>query len=1784
MALNFDVSPYYDDTDEMIAKKYLRSLFHPKRPVQARELTGIQRTLQDQIGKFADHIFENGSPVFEGGLNINFQHAYVKLVDPSGSIELDSLVGLTFTNDTTVALSDIGTANDDGIQAIVNHVVPNLGGTQPATIYVTYTSGDGAGNSVYSASQTLRARDANGNLVTLTTAPSSPSGKGTTATIKQGIYYMNDFFHVVDSQIIAVERYSSTPSKRIGLRFVESYVTHKDDSDLLDNAAGFTNETAPGANRYKVELTLEAADPDIDDSSALQDEDFAELAKVDNGVIIRFVRGPNYSELGDVLAKRTFEESGDYTVESFVPSIQEHESDPDKFVINVDPGVGYIKGYRVETVDSIPVTLDKTRRDPEDVNLAADGNNIFTFTSGGSYVQITGASGFIAQTSASEYATVLLEDGSGVDIATAKLRAVRRTPAGDPDEFDVFIFDLRYESGKSNTDFTDSPPSTLKIKNAAYGTFTGNIVFQSDGNAVKTPESNAAASSTSYIKSDDQDTFSYSVGASNLASQQNSLPLLVRLPQESTKEVNDITFEVIRYFTGNDASSGSFTINQPTAELTFTETDIEDYTVIDVTNGGNILTPVTDFTISVNLIDGSDIDFNIVGVSPPPDNVAVIAPMTKTSPSAAKTKTETTVVDEVTAAITNGTAKLEHADVIEITTVETSGGDDVTELFDFNSGQRDNFYDVGYIIDKTGNYEGQAMTVTYKYYAHGGGGDYFDVNSYPVDPEDVGTYTSSKGDVYKLKNVLDFRPRAEDLSVQDTDNLFNGTGANLSSVLRPDSAIQLDLDYYLNRIDKVYIDTEGNLGVLQGISALNPKRPENLDNALTLFEVRLPPYIDSINDIDIIEKDNRRYTMRDINNIEKRVKNLEDVTTLSLLEVSLANLQIFDDQGRSRFKNGFLVDPFNHHGYGDVNSDDYHCSMDQEFGFLAPEYNLSFVPVFFDHDNVTDNVNIKFHDNISGADPDDIETNVGDVRGNLVTLDYTEKLQIRQPFTTRFDKINPNQTNVQFGLLHLSSAWERSWNKAIAPIVNSPDINFYAERNIIDENKVFGIRKSGWNTMWFGDPDDETDNPEFGRRIKRKITNRRIKFQAQGLKKNTQVYPFFDGVDISAYCYPKGGSFGDALVTSRKGNLKGIFQIPDPLTDATAPVWLDGIRYMRLTDSSDNDPEDITTLAETPYVIAGKKTAKAFLRSTLPTRRERKRLRRGVTGGPLVTNIDPIAQSFSFNLQGGVFLTKINLYFSQKDENDIPVKLHIVPTDNGVPDNEILPYSEVLVEAEDVNTSIGGTEATTFEFTDPVYLLPNQEYAFVISTASTSYEIATGEGGKNDGNTGALATQAAGVGKMFQSIDETSWNEQGNRAVRFDAYVADFFKGAAVSSATGTLLLNNGVDYLNGQDVDTYANLVSRADNLDVTNPAAIGADYNPFVQIINDRDIITEASSDIITINQPNHGFQAGDKVLIHIPGYDESSTELVNNLTMGDLVGEQTVYTDTANEVLVDSYQIQLQSPTTTPNADAPLSLGSNNIVYITRNIAADIMKPVVSQIVLSDTSIGWTLDTVTRRSINGSQTAYAAVTGEKVFNEKDVEFNTPRMIASTRNEVEHFSSGKSLKLKATLTTNRWNISPVIDIDNAQVVAVENRINNPAATERNYIAETAASGTSSAAKYISTPVTLQNSANSLRVFIGVNRPSGSDVEVYYRVLPAGDETSLDTVDWIQFDNPTERPTTDNRSLFYEYAYVEDGDGTGIEEFNRFQIKIVMQSSNAARVPKLTDFRTIATTISEGA
>jgi hypothetical protein len=298
MAMDFSIEPYYDDFDE--TKKFYKTLFRPGYAVQTRELNQIQSTLQNQVNGVGKHLFKEGSVVVPGNIMYDNEFPYVKLqLLNSSSVNTNSLLA---SLDKTLI-----TGASSGTTAVVLHVEPSTD-TDPPTIYVKYVSG----STVFTDGESITNEDS----VELLVATSSATGTGTIAALGDGIYYINGYFVNVYYKFVTVGKYINgssasnlQPTAKLGIVWSESIVTSTDDESLLDNAQGTPNYAAPGADRYKIDTDFQVV------SYTTPPLHFVELISVNEGVATVSQNQPQYNEIERELARRTYEESGNYVVD-----------------------------------------------------------------------------------------------------------------------------------------------------------------------------------------------------------------------------------------------------------------------------------------------------------------------------------------------------------------------------------------------------------------------------------------------------------------------------------------------------------------------------------------------------------------------------------------------------------------------------------------------------------------------------------------------------------------------------------------------------------------------------------------------------------------------------------------------------------------------------------------------------------------------------------------------------------------------------------------------------------------------------------------------------------------------------------------------------------------------------------------------------------------------------------------------------------------------------------------------------------------------------------------------------------------------------------------------------------------------------------------------------------------------------------------------------------------------------------------------------------------------------
>ena len=478
---NLNISPYYDDFSS--EKNFYKVLYKPGFPVQARELTSSQSILQNQIQSFGDHIFKEGSVVIPGNISYVGNYSSVKIQEEiygtDVSLYIKEFIGKKVTG------------VNSGISGIIKYVaLPSTDDVDDITIYVTYVTGDKDSKiNPFSDGEQLTCSEnvTYGNTTINAGTPfssliaSDATAIGSAAYITKGVYFIRGYFVNVNDQTIILDYYSNEPSYRIGLKIDEILANAKDDESLYDNAKGFSNYAAPGADRLRIDLTLTKKDLGDQD-----DTDFVELLRVKNGKIKIIESKSNYNIVKDWIAERTYDESGDYTVEPFKLSVHDSLNDnlgngglfdknektdqlntpsKDLMALKISNGKAYVKGYDQEKVGTTIIDVDK----PRDVGINSTASVNFNM---GSVLRVNNVSGIAKQGGYVQLYDEFGQAGNNIGTARAYNLSLRNQEYSDA----TTVWDLRLFDIQTTTQITlnasvtsDELPDSSFVKGKSSG-------------------------------------------------------------------------------------------------------------------------------------------------------------------------------------------------------------------------------------------------------------------------------------------------------------------------------------------------------------------------------------------------------------------------------------------------------------------------------------------------------------------------------------------------------------------------------------------------------------------------------------------------------------------------------------------------------------------------------------------------------------------------------------------------------------------------------------------------------------------------------------------------------------------------------------------------------------------------------------------------------------------------------------------------------------------------------------------------------------------------------------------------------------------------------------------------------------------------------------------------------------------------------------------------------------------------------------------------------------------
>ena len=696
--------------------------------------------------------------------------------------------------------------------------------------------------------------------------------------------------------------------------------------------------------------------------------------------------------------------------------------------------------------------------------------------------------------------------------------------------------------------------------------------------------------------------------------------------------------------------------------------------------------------------------------------------------------------------------------------VDTDGnlvsGEDITHYFTFDDGQRDTFLDVSRLVLKSGfDAPNGQIVVGFDYFEHSQG-DFVTVNSYlheaGVGEDEVPLFNSAVYGTISLKDVIDFRPKVDSTSVisgfQDRSLLasgeftaFTGPGGVSSSTPAVDTNLEFTISFsesqYLDRIDGVFLTKKGDFILKEGNSSLNPAKPEAIDDSIALCYVYVPSFTTRSEDVKVIPVDNRRYTMRDIGKIEKRVERLEYYTTLSILEQQALNMQVKDDIGFDRFKTGFIVDNFETHKVGNLKSIDYKCSIDSQQSVLRPQVK-------------EDSFSLK---EVNESNDQRI-LNGYVYNDGIVTLPYSNLNLVQNTFATKTINPNPFVVLQYAGDVELDPSIDQWFDDATKPLLVNDNTGlftiFSAKQNVYESfSSIYNNFVINWvgsdRTFYNTTPltnitsvlsssnveeasvsstsNISPQNFELAQGTSKKVVGKKsvlnalqlfartkaVKFTVKRMKPETELFAFLDGRNIGRWINPdirytgiagnSTSSFGGPIITDSNGNASGIIVIPSGFPPVEGTSWtgdvetveydntVEGIKFstgektIRFTSSStDENKEVVETYGEAKYFALGALPENP--QSVISTRPSIFKANEGVQSTESNTDLEikpnPLAQTFKVeNYEGGVFATGIDLFFNKKSPS-IPIRVYLTNVDIGKPSKNIIPGSISVLNPE----------------------------------------------------------------------------------------------------------------------------------------------------------------------------------------------------------------------------------------------------------------------------------------------------------------------------------------------------------------------------------------------------------------------------------------------------------------------------------------------------------------------
>lgn len=1757
-------SSYNDDFNEN--DNYHQILFNSGRALQARELTQLQTLIYEEMGRFGRNIFKEGAAISSGGSAINANLDFIKIASVNtGGAFADIPVGTVFQNPTT------------GVKAKVLRVEPIGGDFTFNTLFVQYIN---SGNSVISGAPTVFGDDETIDSINLddsyelVTEVPNATGKGVQFDVFEGDFFVMGRFVHANAQSIILSPYSNSVDAVVGFKVEQEVITVNDTTDLYDNTGGIINTASPGADRYRIRLTLTTQD------KVAADDIFVFLARVENSKIVEEIQESDaYNKINDVLALRTNEESGDYIVNPFTIHFEDGVVSDSNLDLIVSAGTAYVNGYRVENASPIKLNV------PKPLETETITNDVIPVSYGNYYLadECRGLPDL-------DFARLTIYSATNTILGNARIRAVEKDGAFHR----IYVFDLEPLFGitedlsgarKIGTDpNTDYFRIVLQDNKAVlYDTTNNDLLFPT---ARPRPESFADITMTVQARQSQvatagtitmnqlpvgeayTDTSLWVVAASDESFQSGTITTSNggRDAQIAGLTAGK-TYEVLYYYS-KTATRKSKTLTSSTAVVPvstgtylsgrYKYYELNDPDIYELDSVRYLNSSGFDMLGRFTLDDGQRDNFYAKG------RLILNSQDSDEAPSHIYVNYKH---------FTRGSGDFYDATSysLDYKDIPTHSLVDGTEVRLFNY--------IDFRPDKDSDYA------------------FSNIHELPRNGTNI------------TADVSYYLPRADKLIVtQEGDiQLLMGQQAEKPQFKpTPDNALELyKVVLNANTLDENDLQS----------TAIDHKRYTMAD--IGKLEAKL----------DKLEE----YTTLSFLEMEQRMKPSLDSDGFERAE-SGSVVDDFSDQTGADTSNpdyAASIDPESRLVRPMADEDNVRLVWDASLNPADNNVVKSGDQIYLNYDSAEWAYQSLASRSVK-VNPFGLVDNVGTLKLSPSSDEWKESKEEAETALGGANKIDRKQA-------FLWNNWMWNWcGRSIEDLQLDYQNRPRNVREARERQSLF--RNEKYNSTFSTVPTETSSGKFVSRVISsdtlRSVVNgrivdlalvpwmrsRKVYFHAKGLKPNTKFTPFFDGKDVSSWCreestfvrwadrtedignqyrystltaHPDGST---ELIADENGEVIGSFFIPNIKPEYyvtrygkgrrrknTYIRFRSGVREFKLLDINVNDWSAADSKCFAYYsalgayhkryhnILSNRARQQVMPWSYIPSRvqaysaKESRELLNQVTAsqvsiidpklagqyGPATSPLsgaalagldasgqmsqvlsdyinvndnqfagtqinvlsmpqNPMSQTFYVDNQFGVVLTKIDLFFRSKDSTNLPVSIHVRPVEDGKPSStNIVPDSHVYLNPSEVDAigespqlSTIQSRPTTFAFDEPIYLQPWTEYAIVVSSQSTEYELFSAKTKEPVlGSTARTITTQPAPGSLYLPQNGVVWVESKDQDLMYKLTRARFDLGG------GSLVLRN----------------------------AALPA------TLLESNPIRTTSGSSRIYVSQMCHGFEPGDEAQIDscgdvngILGTSINGTHLIDS---ADLYG----YTVDVGAVATET------------------GFGGGDRTLARKNKVFNVANPYIESIIPNFTSIDVSAKFTSGKFISGTTTRFTQdAQYARVTPKQNVDFVEAKAIYNADAETSELGAGVySSYVKVDLKTSNDYVSPIIDLQRASLILAGYCMDNPDITPHIYgIDETKAYGGTTGSKHITTPVTLDEPAVGIDVRVKVNLPEGSDLKLYYRVAST-DENILDK-GWVEQPIESQIPR-DNDMTFRDAQFLAGGKNGSLKPFTQAQLKYVM-------------------------